>query len=66
MIISLVIKRLTFFNNFENFKEEELKNEPKPEYVWVHMTCVMFLPELYFGNKVYMKNIEGIIMTERK
>jgi hypothetical protein len=40
--------------------EEELKNEPVPSYVWVHIPCVQFIPELYFGDKVQMTNVQGI------
>lgn len=33
------------------YSENELKDEPKPPNVWVHVTCVQFLPELDFSNK---------------
>jgi bromodomain and PHD finger-containing protein 1 len=43
----------------DNYTELDLKNEPRPEYLWVHMTCVMFIPELYFGDKLNMNEVEG-------
>jgi len=44
----------------ENFTEEELKDEPKPPYIWAHISCVLFIPELYFGDDIYASNILGL------
>jgi len=44
---------------FSKILEEELQNEPKPPYVWVHISCAKFLPELKFGDPVHMTNIIG-------
>jgi len=43
------------------FIEEELKDEPKPPYIWAHISCVLFIPELYFGDDIYASNILGNI-----
>ena len=46
-----------------NFEKEELKNEPLPEYTWIHMSCLYWIPELCFDNCEYPlepKNIKGI------
>jgi len=40
--------------------EEELQNEPKPVFVWAHLTCATFTPELYFSEDAYKSNILGI------
>jgi len=40
--------------------EEELKDEPKPPYIWAHISCVLFIPELYFGDDIYASNILGL------
>jgi len=39
--------------------EEELSDEPKPNYIWIHISCVQFIPELHFGDKIQMTNILG-------
>jgi len=39
--------------------EEELINEPKPVYIWAHLTCGLFIPELFFTDQTFMTNITG-------
>jgi len=34
-------------------------NEPKPPHVWTHLTCALFIPEVYFSDLTYMTNIIG-------
>lgn len=46
-----------------NFTEEELENEPRPEKVWAHITCALFLPELYFNDKENVTDIDGIAIA---
>ncbi len=35
-------------------------NEPKPAHVWTHLTCALFIPEVYFSDLTYMTNIIGL------
>ena len=44
--------------------EEELINEPKPACVWVHMTCALFIPELYFDDENYISHVLDTILLE--
>lgn len=41
------------------YTEEELKDEPKPAQVWVHVACVQFLAELEYEEKTTL--IDGMI-----
>lgn len=41
--------------------EEELQDEPKPYFIWVHITCVQFIQELYFGDRTHLTNVYGRI-----
>ena len=46
-----------------NFNSDELKDEPIPEYVWIHLSCLYWIPEIFFDNSVSPfepKNIKGI------
>lgn len=46
-----------------NFSAEELKKEPVPETMWVHMSCLYWIPEIYFDNSVTpidARNLKGI------
>lgn len=50
-----------FLNQDESqFTEEELAEEPKPYYVWAHISCALFIPELFFADRIQMTNISGI------
>jgi len=51
--------------NFD-FSEEELKNEPKPPFVWAHITCATFIPELYFSDDEHKSTILGIERIDRQ
>lgn len=42
------------------FLAEELVDQPKPFYLWLHLTCVLFIPELHFNDTNYMTTIIGI------
>lgn len=45
------------------FSAEELKNEPCPKTMWMHMTCMYWIPEIYFDNSqnpIEAKNVKGI------
>ncbi len=46
--------------NETEFTTEELKNEPQPPNMWVHIACAMFIPELDFGDKIEKTNIQGL------
>ncbi|EAS02021.2 PHD zinc finger protein (macronuclear) [Tetrahymena thermophila SB210] len=48
------------FHYLKEFTEEELKNEPKPYFVWCHITCTLWTPECFFDDKNYYTNIKGI------
>ena len=46
-----------------NFTDEELKDEPAPETMWIHMSCLYWIPEIFFDNSVSPlepKNIKAI------
>lgn len=50
----------------ENFTEQELKNEPRPDRVWAHITCALFIPEMYFLDKENISDIDGNMNTNLK
>lgn len=43
----------------EHFTEQELRNEPRPNKVWAHITCSLFIPEMYFLDKDRISEIDG-------
>lgn len=52
-----------FHNLQPTYSEEELKNEPKPRQVWIHLTCALFISELYFQDKSSLSQIAGEYTT---
>lgn len=48
------------FHYLKEFTEEELKNEPKPFFVWCHVSCALWTPECFFDDKNYYSNIKGL------
>jgi hypothetical protein len=51
---------------YQREKENFSENEPKPKFVWVHITCVLFIPELYFKDSLNVTNIGGIENLDRE
>lgn len=48
--------------NFE-FTPEELRQEPAPHYMWIHMSCMYWIPEIYFNNSQFpidARNLKGV------
>lgn len=45
--------------------EEELENEPRFPYIWVHVTCALFVPELYFSDDVTVSGVLGTISLRK-
>lgn len=48
--------------NFE-FTPDELRQEPSPHYMWIHMSCMYWIPEIYFNNSQFpidARNLKGI------
>ena len=43
-------------NNEEIFDE----NEPRPQEIWVHITCALFIPSLYFKDSKNVNQIAGL------
>ena len=37
----------------------DLQNEPKPDFVWTHITCALFIPELHFRDSSSLTDITG-------
>ncbi|EGR28743.1 PHD-finger family protein, putative [Ichthyophthirius multifiliis] len=37
-----------------------LNNEPKPNYVWCHISCTLWTPECYFDDRNYYNFVKGI------
>ena len=49
----------------DNLTEEELENEPRFPNIWVHITCALFVPELYFSDDVTMSGVLGIHFSKK-
>ena len=52
-----------FYKQTFIFSEEELKHEPVPQFVWCHMSCLYWLPEIHIkteGNCFEAKNISQV------
>lgn len=45
------------------FTDEELEKEPVPPTMWIHMSCMYWVPEVYFNNSQFpvdARNLKGI------
>jgi len=49
-------------------KNEELydENEPRPQEIWVHVTCALFIPSLYFKDSKNVNQITGLENINKK
>lgn len=46
-----------------HFTPEELAQEPAPTTMWIHMSCMYWIPEIYFNNSQFpidVRNLKGI------
>ena len=43
---------------------EDAKEEPNPENIWVHLSCALWLPEIYFDENLSKCNINGLEVVE--
>lgn len=52
-----------FYKESFVFSEEQLRDEPLPKYVWSHMSCLYWLPDVYvkpIGNNFEVRNLSQI------
>ena len=49
-----------------NIYEKELVDEPSHKYIWAHMSCVHWIPEITFGNKETKYPIENLDKIDKK
>jgi len=49
-------------SNKMNF--EETKEEPIPKEIWVHLSCALWIPEIYFDESLKTNNIRGLNVIE--
>ena len=43
----------------KTYDDNDLPNEPRPDFVWAHITCAQFIPELFFQDKTSLTKIDG-------
>ena len=53
--------KFLFHKDNENNILDVNSDEPKPSYVWAHITCALFIPELYFKDSANVNNIAGLL-----
>lgn len=43
---------------------DDTKEEPNPKNIWVHLSCALWLPEIYFDENLSKCNIKGLEAVE--
>lgn len=46
--------------------EKELEEEPKPLYLWIHMSCAHWIPEIKFGNPITKTPIDNFSEIDKR
>ncbi len=50
----------------QDFTEEELAHEPRPQEAWVHLSCAYWIPELEFSTEAASETITGLDAIDGK
>lgn len=48
------------------FTTDQISEEPLSQMVWTHLTCVLWLPETYFMDRLTYSNIKGLENIDSK
>jgi len=60
------MKNQTLLSPKHQQEESFDENEPRPQEVWVHITCALFIPSLYFKDSKNVNQIAGLENIHKK